>query len=307
MDTKFDVVVIGGVNCDITGKSFEKIVTETSNPGTIKITSGGVGGNIAQNLSLLGVKTALLSSMGNDEFGKFFLNDIKNKGINTEHILASHKYSTGIYIAILNDAGELTLGLSDMSVICEINVDYLKKKSPVLKDCKYIICDTNLKRESILFLIEFANKNRIPICIEPVSVSKSKSLIGLLNGIDIITPNKDELFSLAGLSDDNIELAAALLLKKGVKSIILTLGSEGLMLINQEGIKKFPSYKAEIKNVTGAGDSLTAGLIYGLLNHDSIEKACKYGLAAAALTISSESTVSNNLSAETISKLVSYS
>jgi pseudouridine kinase len=309
MDTEFDVVVIGGINCDITGKSFEGIVSATSNPGTVKITSGGVAGNIAQNLSLLGVKTALLSSIGKDEFGKSLISNLRNKGINTEHILTSHENATGIYLAILNEVGELNLGLSDMIIIREINVDYLKKKSHILKSCKYIICDTNLDRESILFLIEFANQNRIPICVEPVSVSKSKKLIGILDGIDIITPNKNELFSLAELSHDNgdIKHTASSLLEKGVKNIILTLGSEGLMLINKEGIKKFSSFKADIKNVTGAGDSLTAGLIYGLLKHENPEKACKYGLAAAALTISSESTVSNRLSIETISNMISYS
>lgn len=309
MDTKYDVAVVGGVNCDITGKSFEKIVPATSNPGNIKTTSGGVGGNIAQNLSLLGVKTAFLSSIGEDEFGKFLLNDMRNKKINTEHILVSRQYSTGIYLAVLNEVGELAVGLSDMTVINEINIDYLKEKSPILKGSKYIICDTNLERDSISFLIVLANQNRIPICVEPVSVSKSKKLIGLLDGIEILTPNKDELFSLVGMSNDNnnIESAASLLLEKGVKNIILTLGSEGLMLINKEGIKKFPSYKTEIVNVTGAGDSLTAGLIYGLLKHNNPKIACKYGLAAAALTVSSESTVSKNLNAETILKLVNYS
>lgn len=236
MNELVEVVIIGGINCDITGKSFDSIVSATSNPGAVKITSGGVSGNIAQNLSQLGVRTTILSSIGKDGFGEFLLKDFIDKGIDTSHITVSKKYTTGIYLAILNYDGELNLGLSGMEVIKEVNVDYLKEKSSTLLKAKYIVCDTNIERESLLFLIELAKRNHIPICIEPVSVSKSKKLQGLLDGIDIITPNKDELFSLSGQypNKDNINEASSLLLNKGVKNILLTLGSEGLLLINNE-------------------------------------------------------------------------
>ncbi|NLN48943.1 MAG: ribokinase [Clostridiales bacterium] len=309
MSKLFDAVIIGGVNCDIAGKSFESIVSATSNPGTVKITSGGVSGNIAQNLTQLGIKTAILSSIGKDGFGELLIKDLNDKGIDTSHIAISKKYSTGIYLAILSNDGELVLGLSGMEVIRDVNIDYLKEKCNILTNTKYIVCDTNIEKEALLFLIKLARQNCIPICVEPVSVSKSKKLLGLLDGIDIITPNKDELFSLSGLDPDNndIKSASSILLDEGVKNIILTLGSEGLCLINAQGTKKFPAFKTEIKNVTGAGDALTAGLLFGLLRHESIETACNYGLAAAALTLSSENTVNNFLSRETLLELVAKS
>lgn len=307
MDKLYDIVIIGGVNCDIAGKSFENIVFATSNPGLVKITTGGVGGNIAQNLAQLGVKTAILSAIGRDDFGNLLLKDLNTKGVNTNHITISKKYATGIYLAILNNDGELVLGLSEMEVIRDISIDYLREKRNILLDAKYIVCDTNIEKESLIFLTGLAKQNRIPICVEPVSIAKSNKLKGILDGIDFITPNKDELFSLSGQNPNynDITTASSTLLDKGVKNIILTLGSEGLCLINKDGIKNFPAIKTEIKNVTGAGDALTAGLLFGLLKHKVLETACKYGIAAAALTLSSESTVNNMLSEETLLGLIS--
>lgn len=308
MNGLFEVVVVGGINCDIRGKSYEKIVPATSNPGSIKISPGGVGRNIAQNLSQLGIKTAILGSVGKDSFGEYALKVLKDKGVDIEHVLLSQKYTTGIYLAIINNNGEMDLGLSDMSIIKEINIDYLKSKRHIIKNSKFIICDTNIDRDSILFLIEYAKLNHIPICIETVSVAKSKKLYGILNGVDIITPSRDELFSLSDLNheDNDVKKASSMLLERGVKSIVVTLGSEGLYLINREEMKHFDSIPTKIKDVTGAGDSLTAGLLYGLLRYNNMEMACKCGLAAASLTISSIDTVSSKLNEENLRKILDF-
>ena len=306
MSISHEVVVIGGINCDIIGKSFDKIVIATSNPGSIKINAGGVGRNIAQNLSQLGINTALLGSIGRDSFGDYVLKISEDAGINTEHIILSSKYKTGIYLAIVNDEGEMELALSDMSIIEETSLDYLKSKSQLIKDSKIIVCDTNIDKNSLSFLVDFAQRNDIPICIETVSVAKSKKLQGILKGVDIITPSKDELFSLTCMNnnDNDIEKASTLLLNQGVKNIVVTLGNQGLYLINHKGITHLPNFPAMAKDVTGAGDSLTAGIIYGLLKYKDMEIACKCGLAAASLTVSSIDTVSDELNETNLEKIL---
>lgn len=308
MNNIYEVIVVGGINCDIRGKSFEKIVPATSNPGSIRISPGGVGRNIAQNLSQLGIKTVMLGSVGKDSFGEYTLKISKDAGIDVEHIALSQRFTTGIYLAIISNEGEMELALSDMSIIKETSVDYLKSKRQIIRNSKFIVCDTNIDRESIIFLIEYANLNHIPICIETVSVAKSKKLHGILKDVDIITPSKDELFSLSGLDSDynDIKKASAILIEQGVKNIVVTSGSEGLYLVNNKEIKHFNSFPTVAKDVTGAGDSLTAGLIYGLLRYNNLEMACKCGLAAASLTVSSMDTVSSELNEESLRKIINF-
>ena len=62
------VVVVGGVNIDICGKAFEPLIPCDSNPGSVRMSMGGVGRNIAHNLSLLGQKVYLLTALGEDDY-----------------------------------------------------------------------------------------------------------------------------------------------------------------------------------------------------------------------------------------------
>ena len=90
----------------------------------------------------------------------------------------------------------------------------------------------------------------------------------------------------------------------GVKNVVSTLGPLGLCHTDINKSTYIPSIAKSIVDVTGAGDSLTAGLIYGLLEYDNFQMACLCGLAAAAITLSSTQTVSNNISVSEVTKLI---
>lgn len=94
------------------------------------------------------------------------------------------------------------------------------------------------------------------------------------------------------------------LIRLGVKNVIATLGPLGLCHTDKNKSTHFHSIAKHIVDVTGAGDSLTAGLIYGLLEYESIEIACWCGLAAAAITISSKDTVSDKVNVAEVTKLI---
>lgn len=303
------IVVAGGINVDIKGKAFAGMDIGSSNPGTIKISPGGVGRNIAHNLALLNVPVKLLSAVGSDAQGENILQETADSGVCVKDVLHSEGSLTGTYIALLDNVGEMTAALSDMQILEKLDVDYFKAKLEIMKKASYIICDANLPAASIEFIISAANSWSIPVCLEPVSVKKALKLKNCLGGIDFITPNLDELGVLTDMNaqSNKAELMAAQLVKSGVKNVITTLGKEGLCHTNTEGSKLYQSMPAIVTDVTGAGDSLTAGFFYGLMKHDSIDKALLCGLAAAAITVSSIETVSPNLSESAISTITAQS
>lgn len=155
-----------------------------------------------------------------------------------------------------------------------------------------------------------AKKNDVPIFVDPVSSVKAKKLIGLLGGISIVTPNQYELKILSdriedynfktfyGQSKDKldmnyIKLSAIELLKIGVKNIVVTLGSKGVLLVNRDVVRHYHPFKTQIIEITGAGDGFFAGMVYGLYCYNNdIEKAVKYGLCVSAITVNSDYTVS---------------
>ncbi|MHB1393351.1 MAG: carbohydrate kinase family protein [Clostridia bacterium] len=299
------IVVAGGINVDIKGKAFDRMDIGSSSPGAIEISPGGVGRNIAHNLALLNVPVKLLSAVGSDAQGAKVLQETAGCGVCVQHVLHAEGHLTGTYIALLDNKGEMTAALSDMQILEKLDVDYFKAKLEIMKKASFIICDANLPATSIEFIISVANSCSIPVCLEPVSVKKALKLKNCLKGIDFITPNLDELGALTGMNvqANKAEHMSAQLIKSGVQNVITTLGKEGLCYTNAEGSKQYQSMCAIVTDVTGAGDSLTAGFFYGLMKHGSIDKALLCGLAAAAITVSSIETVSPNLSESAISIL----
>ncbi|MDF2521155.1 MAG: transcriptional regulator, MarR family [Clostridia bacterium] len=297
------VTVIGGLNMDIKAKSKASLLPGDSNPSTIEISAGGVGRNIAHNLALLNVNTTLLTSIGNDMEGESVLKQTAASGVIVDKVYISSRNKTGKYIAVLDDAGEMAMAVSDMDVLEDLTVDYLKNNLKLIKSSDFIICDTNLPYDCLLYIFDISRSSGVPVCVDPVSAAKAVKLKGLLKDIYIITPNSKELEILSGL-DANVESASKALIELGVSNVIATLGPKGLCHTDKNKSTCYSSIAKDIADVTGAGDSLTAGLIYGLLKYDSFQAACQCGLAAAAITLATKHTVNENISEEAIRKLL---
>ena len=79
------VVVIGGMNMDICGRSTSTVVDRDSNPGVVSMSAGGVGQNIAQNMAHLGMPTYLITVYGDDENGKTLERSCAANNINLDY------------------------------------------------------------------------------------------------------------------------------------------------------------------------------------------------------------------------------
>jgi len=334
---RFDgVVVIGGANIDLRGRPVGEVLERhTSNPGKINVDSGGVGRNIAHNLALLNIPVTLLSAVGDDGEGIRILEETGKDGVKMEQMIISGEHPTGIYLAILNEKGEMEVAVSDMRILEEVTVDYLRSKAYLIKESKIVVMDTNIPEESIGYVVDLCNKVKVPLLIEPVSVEKAKKLRKVLGesesgsesesesesesgrwAIDYMTPSKDELESILGEGaeredkrgldldiDLDIVRAAEELKGKGIKNVIVTLGERGIYVScgradegRKEDWNKFIApYRGEVVDVTGAGDALVAGLVYGIYKGYSLEVGARFGLAAAALTISTKEAVRRDL------------
>jgi pseudouridine kinase len=197
----------------------------------------------------------------------------------------------------------MVMAVSDMDILEELDTAYLDSKLDIIRTSDLVICDANLSTPCLQFIIETCKADRISLCIDPVSAAKAVKLQGLLEGIDILTPNNMELQVLTGIQD-NVEKASQELIRMGVKNVITTLGAEGLCHTDKNKSTHYSSIAKNIVDVTSAGDSLTAGLVYGLLVYERFDMACLCGLAAAAMTLSSKETVSNHLNAAEILILI---
>ncbi len=269
---------------DIKAKTLAAHVLATSNPALIITKPGGVARNIAHNLARLGVETTLLSVVGNDANAETIIKATQNAGVNVSHIIRT-KIATGIYLALLDNSGELVSAASDMDCLQFLSKEQIRNKQSIVKENRFVVADCNLALET---LIEIANQAAEKLIIEPVSVAKSAKILALLQNcrIYLATPNLDQIEALTGTRQP--EAAAKFLHEKGLLNIVIHAGQHGAFVSDGQNFSHIPAQAKTIVEVTGAGDAATAGLVFGLAQNMPLAKAAELGQTMAAKVIASE-------------------
>ena len=290
-------VVVGGVNVDIGGRSHAKLVEADSNPGKVSITLGGVGRNIAHNMSLLGVDVKMLTAIGEDVYGNRIAESCRTLGIDASRALRVSDCATSTYLYIADEAGEMAMALSDMEICDRITPSYLSANQQVLQNAQVVVADTNVPTETLVYLAENCSA---PIFCDPVSTIKAEKLRPVLNKIHTLKPNRLEAELLSGVeihSKADAEAAAKVLLEKGVQRVFLSMGTEGMYAATAETQIWMENIPGDMVNTTGCGDSVMAALVWAWMNDLDLEETLKAGLAAGSITMESSETINPAMSA----------
>jgi pseudouridine kinase len=295
------VIVVGAASMDIKGRPQKALVPGTSNPGSIRISVGGVGRNIAESLARLGVRTTLLSAVGDDEWGQRILECTAAGGVDVSQVLINAEHHSAAYLAILDEAGEKSISIDDMDIMESVTPKYIYAHRRWIKEADMVVMDANLSPKAVRSLISIAKKHDVPVCADPTSAILAQRLIEHLPGLYMITPDASEAKALceAKLTGRSEAIRAAKrLIAMGVDIAIITLAEKGLCYATSEVGGYIPAIRSEIVDRTGAGDALTAGVVFGLLNDFPIDEAVRLGVSAATLTLQCKETVCSDLSLE---------
>lgn len=294
------IICIGGANVDRKLYVKEGIVSGTSNPVRSSQSVGGVARNIAENLGRMGEEVILFSVSGNDSDWKEIY-DLSSPFMNLNYVAQFENAATGSYTAVLNSDGSLEVALADMDIYDQITPELLAKNSTLLRKARSIIIDLNCPCEAIEFLCSFATKNYIPIAVIPVSSPKMKRLPRNLSSVNWLITNVDEteVFMNCRIETaDDWKASVDNWLDLGVENVIITNGAEGVMAGGEnEPIRHFPAIRTEnLVDVTGAGDSFCAGVLYSWLQKKPFDVVLRSGIVNAHQTLLSKYTVRQNLS-----------
>jgi pseudouridine kinase len=296
------LLTIGAASIDTKGRAHGAIQTGTSTPGAIRVSVGGVGRNIAENLARLGERVVLLSAVGDDSSGRRLLHQAAECGIDVSHVLVDAAHRTAAYLAVLDENGDLLTSIDDMSINRELITPALVYRHRALfRDARMIVLDANLSPATLRTIFKLAYKYGVPVCADPTTATQAPHLCPHLSALTLITPNGAEAEALCGVPVTGREsalVAAQKLVSLGVQVAIVTLGATGLVYATSQESGHVPAIACEIVDFTGAGDALTAAVIFGLLNGFAIDEAVRLGTSAAALTLQSRETVCPNLSLE---------
>lgn len=291
------VVVIGGVNMDIGGRSFAPLVGKDSNPGKVQMSLGGVGRNIAHNLTLLGTDVHLITAFGDDMAAQKITASCGELGIDISHALQVPGASTSTYLFVAGPEGDMEMAVSDMEIYERITPAFLASRLPLLNNAKLIIIDTNIPEKTIEWIVENC---RVPIFADPVSTVKTEKLRGVLGKLHTLKPNRIEAEILSGIpltSRNNLERAADVLLASGLRRIFISLGADGVFAADQRERCMLPCLPGKMVNTTGCGDAFMAAIAWAYLEGTSLENTARAGLAASSIAMESEETINSSMCA----------
>jgi len=282
------ILVVGSSNIDyvISSPSIPKPGETVIGNGVVK-KPGGKGANQAVAVSKLGGEVTFLSALGchGDESILYDMFNLSKLSVNKLRIC--NEANTGCAYITVDSTGQNSIvvipGANDY---CD--ADYLQKCDDAFKDADIILLCMEIPFESVEYTIKRAKKLNKKVVLNPAPAPDFFNE-ELFSSIDILTPNETELEKLSGLPVSNInevETAAKSLLRKGLNSIIVTIGSKGALYISSNKVELFSSPKVKVKDTTAAGDTFNGALCVYLAENHSIEESIEFANVAASISVS---------------------
>jgi sugar/nucleoside kinase (ribokinase family) len=257
-------------------------VFSVSNPATIELSPGGAALNSASIAAGLGLKTTLVSPIGEDASGQLLRTVCRNRNIG-DALVVVEAGATGIYSAILDPAGSVVIGAADLSVYDSIHEPWIETNLADLKHMRSgIFITANLQPH----LIKTACAGFGTIAAVTISPAKAVRLAPLLSDIDILFTNCTEANVLIGETGAPGDELAGILFEKGVGCGVISDSGDPLWLWDGDRVQALtPPEPEAIVDVNGAGDALAGACLAALAKGLPMDQAVGHAMEIATATL----------------------
>jgi ribokinase len=258
---------------------------ETIAGSEFQLVPGGKGANQAIASSRFGAATTMFGCVGKDAFAPVLIESLKSSSVSTEYLQTSREVSTGTATIIVEDDGE-----NRIIVVAGANgrvlPDYIESVWDEISKSSIILLQHEIPLDTIFMIIDKAAAEGIPVYLNPAPYYPIYDEI--LKKINVIILNESEGSSLSGVQIKDLDTAveaAERLLQKGIGTVIVTLGQQGSVLVNQNERIFQPAFKVKAVDTTAAGDTFVGVFAASMLDGKSSREALKFATAAAGLTV----------------------
>ncbi len=289
-----DVLVIGSLNADLVVRAprFPQ-PGETISGDDLQIIPGGKGANQAVAAARQGASVAMTGRVGRDGFGDFLLDNLKNNRVDISNIERDDA-SSGTAIIIVDESGQNSIVLSPGA-----NGKVGSQDVDSAPDAKILLLQFEIPMKTVLHAATRYKAKGTTVILNPAPARQIPD--ELLAAVDILVPNESELALLTNLQVTDIksaEFAAHKILKRGVKTVIVTMGSNGALIVTDTQVTHVDAFKVDVVDTTAAGDAFIGGFASKILKPSSltpmdapesasyakdVENAVRYANACGAL------------------------
>ena len=302
---KKKVVVFGSFVVDLTGRTPRLPVPGETVMGTsFAMGPGGKGSNQAVAAHRAGADMTLVTKVGKDVFGTVATDFYKEEGMDTSYIFEDESKETGCAL-ISVDENTAQNEIVVISGACgNITPEDVEKSRSLIESAGILLLQLEINLDALYKVIDIAHEAGVTIVLNPAPAAELPDEV--LRKINIVTPNETEAQVLTGVKIENeadAKKAAKVFMDKGVKEVVITLGSLGAFAMDQEKSELVERLNVDAIDTTGAGDAFNGGFVMALAEGKDLFTALRYGNVTGALSVTKLGTAPSMPSREEINAL----
>ena len=277
---KKHIVVIGSIAIDNTICTPSlPIVGTTTIANSYFQNIGGKGANQACAAMFLGSEVSLIGAVGDDHYGQMVKDFLKEQGLNMR--LKTSKKPTGVAFVILEEKTAENRILIIQGANNDLQIEDVNVGEDLFKEGDILLTQFESPIHTIEYVIKRGKEKGMLVVVNPAPVKKVDESV--YPYIDYLVPNEHELKILSGEPDP--VKGARILLKKGAKNVIVTLGSKGSVLVNEKEVINIAPHKVDAIDSTAAGDSYLGALVNKLAEGKDIKEAMEFASLCSSITV----------------------
>lgn len=271
MDKQPVITIVGSINMDLVTIT-EQVpqMGETLLGTQFQMNPGGKGANQAVAAARLGAKVRIVGCVGQDSFGEDLLQHLNNQGVDVSNVVPVTHETTGTATIIVSNQDNSIIAVPAANQ--HVTAPFVESKRDIIAESDILLLQLEIPLEGVQKAVEIAKENGVTVILNPAPIQKLPN--ELIEKVDYLTPNEHEYQVLQkGMCERALK-----------EKVILTKGSEGVVLFQGNKEVTIPAYKIDVVDTTGAGDSFNGAFAFALSRGATPMEACEYGNAAAALS-----------------------